>query len=68
MGKKQQAAHDMVLLLRRTFLQPGVTFDTEAERNCEVVTPPDAEGNFTAFNSDHVECRFQIEMVTKIHL
>ena len=67
-GKKQQAVHEMVLVLKRKFLQKGVLFDTKEETNCEVVTPPDPEGNFTAFDSDHVERQFNIEIVTKLHL
>ena len=66
--QKQQQAHNMVLILKRKFLQKGVTFDTKEERNCEVITPPNADGDFIAFDSDHVECQFNIEMVTKIHL
>jgi len=58
----------MVLKLKRTFLQKGVLFDTTHETICEVITPPDANGNFTAFDSDHVERQFNIEMVTKMHL
>jgi hypothetical protein len=65
---KQQSAHNMVLVLKRKFLQPGVRFDTEFDRNCEVITPPNEHNDFTAFDSDHVKCTFNVEMVTKIHL
>jgi len=58
----------MVLILKRKFLQKGVTFDTEEERNCEVTTPPNEVGDFLAFDSDHVECQFNVDMVKKIHL
>lgn len=60
---KRAQAHKMVLDLRRLMLVKDAIFDTEFETGCKVITEPDADGNFNAYDSDGVECQFNIEMV-----
>lgn len=44
----------------------GQRFNTDSERGCEVVTLPDADGNFDAFDSDRVLCSFSTAMVRSV--
>ncbi len=52
-----------------TRLTPGTHFDTPFENGCEVITSPDPNEyfNFTAYDSEHVECGFDIRMVIRIN-
>jgi hypothetical protein len=47
-------------------LTPGTIFDTPFEQGCEVITEPDAQSNFNAYDSEHVECSFSVVMVSRI--
>lgn len=56
-------------------ITPGTVFDTEFETGCVVVDDPQgmyltfkgSSFNFTARDSDGVECGFNSAMITKIH-
>jgi len=44
-------------------LTPGTIFDTPFEKECEVITEPDEQGNFDAYDSERVVCSFCTVMV-----
>lgn len=41
----------------------GTVFDTDFEFGCVATSAPDNDGNFTARDSDCVECEFHVSMV-----
>lgn len=45
-------------------IEPGRVFCTPFERDCVVVTSPDADENFLALDSNGVECELSIAVVT----
>lgn len=42
----------------------GTTFDTPFESGCVATTDSDQHGNFTATDSDGVECQFNTTMIS----
>jgi len=44
-------------------LTPGTIFDTPFEQGCEVITEPDEQGRFDAYDSERVVCSFCTVMV-----
>ena len=44
-------------------LTQGTIFDTPFEKECEVITEPDEQGNFDAYDSDREVCSFFTGMV-----
>lgn len=44
----------------------GDVFDTPFERSCEVVTAPDANGNFEGIDSDGARAQFSVEMISRV--
>lgn len=54
----------MANLIKR--IKPGVEFDTPHERGCVVISSPDSDGNFDAYDSDHVACQFHVSMILQL--
>jgi hypothetical protein len=48
-------------------LHIGTRFDTPHEYDCLVTSLPDADGSFTALDSDGVECYYHVAMISKVY-
>lgn len=47
-------------------IERGTVFDTTFESGCIARTNPDRDGNFIALDSDGIDCRFNVTMVTRV--
>jgi hypothetical protein len=49
-----------------TSINPGDVFNTPFEKGCIAITSANADGGFSAYDSDGAECWFSLVMVTSI--
>jgi hypothetical protein len=55
-GREKKGGKEMELI-------PGTLFNTPFENGCVVISSPDGEGTFVAYDSDGIECEFNTVMV-----